>query len=142
MSREIRVDKQKLNQLVSSLYTARSSGATIPHPNNYPQLLNDVNVLQRNGQTNVFLGTIISNPSTGRYVLGSSYYDLKENKHNEDLINIDTVNGTIEPFYRGQLSQQDPLYVDTHKASKKYLITPVKQVEIIFKKIKFRFLLI
>lgn len=134
---KINVNPKKLNELISQLYTVPSSGATLSHPNFYPELFLKCMIKPRNSWSNVLLGTTITNPSKQRYIIGISYFDLSENKDNEDLFELNTKNFVIETGYKGKFDRTDPLYRDTHKNPKKYLRTPMKEVEILFKKIRY-----
>jgi hypothetical protein len=134
---KISVGNNELNNLISSLYTARTSGATIYHANLYPELFSTNNINPRSSWSNVLLGTTITNFTTNKYVVGISYNDLSENKDNEDLFEIDSKNSTIETGYRGKIDKSNPLYAGTHKNSKKYLHSPLKNVEIFLKRIRY-----
>lgn len=134
-----KVDKKELELSISTLYPTRASRATLPHPGYYPTLLKNNDFLPRDSWKNVLLGTTVTNPTSGRYLLGISYWDIKENKDNEDLFEIDMANETIVAGYRGLFDKNDPLYKGTHKDGKTYFMTPRKKTEILFKKYRYKF---
>lgn len=132
-----KISKKDLDLEISNLYTTRASGATLPHPEYFPKILIDNKFMPRNSRYNVLLGTTITHPDTNRYLLGITYWDLTENKDNEDLFEIDMLNETIEAGYKGAFDKKDPLYKGTHKDGKKYLLSPQKKVEIFIKRQRF-----
>lgn len=132
-----KIKKSEVDLLISTLYATRISGATLCHPNYFPDMLIDYNCRPRNYKLNVLLGTVITNPSNDKYVLGVSYYDLKEDKPNEDLFLIDRKDLSLTPYYRGEFETINSEYTNTHKGDKKFLLTPQKRVEILFKRIRY-----
>lgn len=71
-------------------------------------------------------------------IIGSSYFDLKDDEYNEDITMVDLNNGEWTFYPKGQYQVTDSRYRSTHWGNKDYLVFFLKRIEIKMRRVFFK----